>query len=346
MSDLETLLSSAQGGQLVANLADRFGLTEEQIESAIRALSPALAMGLDRAAEEPEVFEKTVGALAGASRYSFFDEPEAAHSQDAVDLGRDLLNEMFGSQAATGQVLQAAARESGVRADILGQILPILVSVLLSGLTKSINDKGLGGLLGQLASSGALGRILEQLLGGGGAPRPAPEPAPRGNSGGGLGGLLGSVLGALLGRRPAPLRGRSRPAGRPARRRRRVRRPSAGARSGRGPGGDRRDQEDAPDRAENQSAGRPERRLRSRGHPGANPREAMKTAGRRAHGPARPWSALEIGRDRAKIIDRQFRADRLGSRHDHDRNDEGDDGVFGRREASVFRKNAAKPFLQ
>ncbi|MEK8094020.1 DUF937 domain-containing protein [Methylocystis sp. IM3] len=204
MSDLETLLSSAQGGQLVANLADRFGLTEEQIESAIRALSPALAMGLDRAAEEPEVFEKTVGALAGASRYSFFDEPEAAHSQDAVDLGRDLLNEMFGSQAATGQVLQAAARESGVRADILGQILPILVSVLLSGLTKSINDKGLGGLLGQLASSGALGRILEQLLGGGGAPRPAPEPAPRGNSGGGLGGLLGSVLGALLGRRPAP----------------------------------------------------------------------------------------------------------------------------------------------
>ncbi len=215
MSDVESLLSSAQGGQLVANLADRFGLTQEQIEGAIRALSPALSIGLNRAAEEPEVFEKTVGALAGASRYSFFDEPEAAYSQDAVDLGRDLLTEMFGSQAATGQVLQAAARESGVRADILGQILPILVSVLLSGLTKSINDKGLGGLLGQLVSSGALGRVLEQILSGGGAPsRPAPEPAPRGNAGGGglgggglggggLGGLLGSILGGLLGGRRA-----------------------------------------------------------------------------------------------------------------------------------------------
>jgi hypothetical protein len=206
MSDLESLLSTAQGGQLVANLADRFGLTNEQIDSAINALAPALAIGLNHAAEEPQVFEKTLGAMAGASRYSFFDEPEAAHSQESVDLGRDLLNEMFGSPAATGQVLQAAARESGVRADILGQLLPVLVSVLLSGLTKNINEKGLGGVLGQLAGSGGLGGVLEQILAGGGAPRPAPEPAPtpRGNAGGGLGGLLGSILGSLLGGRRAP----------------------------------------------------------------------------------------------------------------------------------------------
>lgn len=202
MSDLESLLLSAQGGRLVANLSDRFGLTEEQITSAIDALAPALAIGLNRAAEEPQVFEKAVGAMAGASRYSFFDEPEAAQSQDSVDLGRDLLNEMFGSPAATGQVLQAAARESGVRADLLGQILPILVSVLLSGLTKSLENKGLGGLLGQLAGSGALGSILEQILGGGaGRPTSEPEPAPRR---GGSGGLLGALLGALFGGRRAP----------------------------------------------------------------------------------------------------------------------------------------------
>jgi hypothetical protein len=202
MSDLESILASAQGGQLVPNLAQRFGLSEEQITCAIEALTPALAIGLNRAAEEPQVFEKTVGALAATSRYSFFDEPAAAESDDSVALGRDLVSDLFGSPAETGQVLQAAARESGVRADILGQLLPILASILLSGLTKSINDKGLGGLLGQLASSGALGGLLEQILGGG-APAPAPAPrqeAPRG----GLGGLLGSILGSLLGGRRAP----------------------------------------------------------------------------------------------------------------------------------------------
>jgi hypothetical protein len=209
MSDLDSILSSAQGGQLVANLAQRFGLTDEQIDAAIKALAPALAIGLNRAAEEPQVFEKTVGALATTTRYSFFDEADAAHSDDSVELGRDLLTELFGSSAATGQVLQAAARESGVRPDILSQLLPILASVLLSGLTKSINEKGLGGILGQLANSGSLGPILEQILGGGG-PAPQPAPAPRGGpagggvAGGGLGGLLGTILGSLLGGRRAP----------------------------------------------------------------------------------------------------------------------------------------------
>lgn len=220
MSDLESILSSAQGGQLVANLAQRFGLSDEQIDAAIKALAPALAIGLNRAADEPQVFEKTVGALATTTRYSFFDEADAAHSDDSVELGRDLLTELFGSPAATGQVLQAAARESGVRPDILGQLLPVLASVLLSGLTKSINEKGLGGVLGQLANSGALGPILEQILGGGGAaPQPAPAPMPRGGGlggglgGGGLGGLLGGILGSLLGGRRAPPGGGIEPRG-------------------------------------------------------------------------------------------------------------------------------------
>jgi hypothetical protein len=212
MSDLDSILSSAFGGQLVPILAERYGLSEEQIESAIKALSPALAIGLNNVAEEPQTFERTVGFIA-AERYSFFDEPDAAHSEDSVEAGRNLLDDLFGSPATTGQVLQAAARESGVRPDILSQLLPILASVLMSGLTKSINEKGLGGILGQLANSGALGGILEQALGGGGAaPQQAPRPAPRGGpggfpggvAGGGLGGLLGGILGSLLGGRRAP----------------------------------------------------------------------------------------------------------------------------------------------
>jgi hypothetical protein len=204
MSDVESILASAQGGQLISNLAQRFGLSDEQIERAIQALTPAQTIGLNRAAEEPQVFEKTVSALAGASRYSFFDEPSAAESEDSVEIGRDLVHHLFGSPAETGQVLQAAAQQSGVRPDILGQLLPVLASVLLSGLTKSINEKGLGDVLGQLANSGALGGILEQILGGGApgpapAPAPAPAPLPRGNAGGGLGGLLGTILGGLLG---------------------------------------------------------------------------------------------------------------------------------------------------
>ncbi len=210
MSYLDEILQSAQGGQLVANLAQRYGLTEEQMDGAIRALAPALEVGLSNAAENPALFERLLGDIASPGRLAAFDEPGAAHDLDSVAQSRRLLDDLFGSPAAAGQVVQVAARESGLRPDILSQLLPVLASVLIGGLFKNMSNSGLGGVLGQLVNSGALGSILEQMLGGARAPQPepAPMPTPRGGGmgGGALGGILGSILGSLLGggRRPAP----------------------------------------------------------------------------------------------------------------------------------------------
>ncbi|MFO1123927.1 MAG: DUF937 domain-containing protein [Methylocystis sp.] len=210
MSYLDEILQSAQGGQLVANLAQRFGLTTEQMDDAIRALAPALEVGLSNAAEEPELFQRLLSDIASPARAAAFDDPGAAHDIDAVAQSRQLLDDLFGSPAAAGQVVQVAARESGLRPDILSQLLPVLASVLIGGLFKNMSNSGLGGVLGQLVNSGALGSILEQMLGGTRAPQPepAPTPMPRGGGmgGGPLGGILGSILGSLLGggRRPAP----------------------------------------------------------------------------------------------------------------------------------------------
>lgn len=210
MSDLIDLLFSAQNGQLVSNLAQRFGLSDEQMDNAVKSLAPALAIGLRNAAEQPSGFEKLIGALTTPENESAYDQPDAAHADDTVARSRELLSDLFGSPAAAGQVVQVAARDSGLRPDILSQLLPVLASVLLGGLFKNVNNQGLGGILGQLANSGALGPILEQVLGGGGRaappqPEPMPMPMPR-QGGGGLGGLLGGILGSLLGggRRPPP----------------------------------------------------------------------------------------------------------------------------------------------
>jgi hypothetical protein len=210
MSYLDEILQSAQGGQLVDNLAQRFGLTAEQMEGAIRALAPALEIGLSNAAEEPAMFQRLLGDIASPGRAAAFDEPGAAHDVDSVAQSRQLLDDLFGSPAAAGQIVQVAARETGLRPDILSQLLPVLASVLIGGLFKNMSKSGLGGVLGQLVNSGALGSILEQMLGGARAPQPepAPMPMPRGGGmgGGALGGILGSILGSLLGagRRPAP----------------------------------------------------------------------------------------------------------------------------------------------
>jgi hypothetical protein len=212
MSYLDEILQSAQGGQLVSNLAQRFGLSDEQMDRAIKALAPALEVGLSNAAEQPALFEKVLGDIASPLRAAAFEDPSAAQDVDSLAQSRQLLADLFGSPAAAGRVVQVASRESGLRPDILSQLLPVLVSVLIGGLFKNVSNRGLGGVLGQLVSSGALGSILEQMLGGGARtpqPEPAPMPTPRGGvTGGGglLGGRLGSILGSLLGggRRPAP----------------------------------------------------------------------------------------------------------------------------------------------
>ena len=182
MADLDTLLSSAQGGQLIANLAERFGLSQEQMQKAVDALAPALTQGLENAVEQPEGLGKVVECLCASHECCAHDHADAAHAPDAVDRGQTAVLSLFGSEDNTSQIVRAAAQQTGVSADILAQLLPILASVLFGGLNKSMGDGGMGGLLG---------KVLEQLIRGGGA-------NAGGASGGGLGGGLGDILGQVI----------------------------------------------------------------------------------------------------------------------------------------------------
>jgi hypothetical protein len=204
MSMVDDILVSAQGGKLIDNLAQSFGLTPEQIRSAITALAPALALGLRNAASNPEVLNKVVDGLSHPTHAAAFMDHSVACCEETATLGQNTITQLFGSGSAAGQVAQIAARDAGVRPDILTQLLPVLASVVLGGLSKSLSDKGLGPVLGQIAGGGGLEAILGQLAGGGApAPRPQQTPQapqfPQGQAGGGLGGLLGGLLGALLG---------------------------------------------------------------------------------------------------------------------------------------------------
>jgi len=199
MSDVTEILSSAQGGQLIENLARSFGLSTEQTRTAVEALTPALALGLRNAATNPAVLEHVVAGVVHPTHLAAYDDPAAAHGEEARELGQGAIAQLFGSGSAAGQVAQIAARDAGLRPDILARMLPVLASVVLGGLAKSFNNQGLGSILEQIASGGGLGSILGQLSGATTAPS-----APSGQaqqSGGGFGGLLGALLGALLGGR-------------------------------------------------------------------------------------------------------------------------------------------------
>ncbi|MGX5775682.1 DUF937 domain-containing protein [Methylorubrum zatmanii] len=110
-----------QGDASVRAFGQQFGLTPEQTRRAMEALLPALTMGLQRnAATDPM----------GLARLFGLNQPGAAQPTGAPDL----LTGLFGSPLLGPAVIQQAAAASGVGAQALRQMLPIMAGMIVAGI--------------------------------------------------------------------------------------------------------------------------------------------------------------------------------------------------------------------
>jgi len=186
--NLSEIMQAAQGGQGVNNLAAQFGLSPEQTQAAIQAVIPAFSKGLQGATQDPAGLGGILSHLVSGAHDASYTDPSQASA--ASSQGGNVLGQIFGSSGVTGQISQQASRISGVDPAIIQQMMPVIATMLMGGLTHMMNGQGLGGVLGQLADAA-------KTPGGiGSATNPAGA-APQ--SGGLLGGLFSSVIGALTG---------------------------------------------------------------------------------------------------------------------------------------------------
>jgi hypothetical protein len=183
--NLNEIIQAAQGGQGVNNLASQFGLSPEQTQAAIQAIIPAFSKGLTGAAQDPSSLGGILTHLTSGAHDASYTDPNQANA--ASGLGGEVLGQIFGSSGIAAQVGQQASRVSGVDPQIIQQMMPVIASMLMGGLTHAMNGQGLGGILGQLANAATSGGF-------GSTANPSAAP-----SGGLLGGLFGSVIGALTG---------------------------------------------------------------------------------------------------------------------------------------------------
>jgi hypothetical protein len=183
-------MQSAQGGQAIPNLAKQFGLTPEQTQAAINALLPAFSVGLQNQAQNMGSLSQIIGAMLGGQHATTFDDPNSHLNQQTMSAGNNVLGQLFGPGQATSAIAQQVSKATGVNPGILMAMMPVIASMLMSGMFKSASNQGLGGLLGQLAS-GAFGGAA-----GAGA---APGGQMPGQAGGGiLGNIIGSVMGNMM----------------------------------------------------------------------------------------------------------------------------------------------------
>jgi hypothetical protein len=202
MFNLYEILRNAQGGQAIDNLAAQFNITAEEADAAVKAVVPALSEGFLKQASHPLGVGSLLGALGEGQHFAAFTDPASAQDPATALKGDDILSQVLGSQSAHEAIALRASSTTGISPDILTRMLPVITSMIFGGLTKSLQNQGYGGILGQLtnaAGQGGLGPILGQILGGGSAPaNPQPQPSPAPGQTGGLG-SLGSILGQILG---------------------------------------------------------------------------------------------------------------------------------------------------
>ncbi|MEO0722149.1 MAG: DUF937 domain-containing protein [Pseudomonadota bacterium] len=173
--NLMDMIQSAAGGQAKRQLGQQLGLDESQTQSALKALLPALAAGLQRNTQEPGGVEALLGALANGQHERYLDEPESLSRQETIADGNGILGHLLGSKDMSRSVASAASQKTGISDQVLKMALPLVASMVMGSLSKQTKDPS----------------VADQLMGmlGGEQPQPTQQ-----KSGFGVGDLLGMAM--------------------------------------------------------------------------------------------------------------------------------------------------------
>ena len=160
----------AQMGGL-QSIARELGVSESQAASGAEALAPAILGGFKKQAQtQPAGLGGLEGLLGQLGGGGLLDNVLGPQPTD-VGRGNDVLGQIFGSKEVSRSVAQNASAQTGLDANLLKKMLPMLAMLVAGYMAKQRS---------------------------GGAEQPAAA------AGGGLGGLLGSLLGGRAGGGAAP----------------------------------------------------------------------------------------------------------------------------------------------
>jgi hypothetical protein len=205
MFDVFEMMRRAQGGAAFDNLARAYGLSPEQMRAAAAAVSPAFAQAFQRRSEGEEAAER-LSRMFGAETYArAFDMQAAALDAAAQGPGDAALSALFGSPDVSRAVAAQASAASGVQAEIIRKVLPVLAGVLIGGFLKASKAPGAApadywrNMMGGAASSGSSAAREDE-----------PQPKEAATM---MGDMMAEMLnGMFAGVRPAPEQPTSRPA--------------------------------------------------------------------------------------------------------------------------------------
>lgn len=171
MSGIMDLFLNAAGGGTVQKVGQQFGLSEEQTGSALGQLVPALMAGLQRNTSQQGGMEALLGALARGNHSQYLDNPEVLGEETTRQDGNSILGHIFGSKEVSRQVAGRAAEQTGIGADVLKKMLPVVATMVMGTLARqnaaaaATQASGSTGLIGSLLDQNRDGSVADDVVG-------------------------------------------------------------------------------------------------------------------------------------------------------------------------------------
>ncbi len=178
MNLLEAILG-AQSGASAQQAGASLGLNQSQTQNAIAALLPAISSAFKRNTNNPEGFAQLIQALQGGNHDEYLRQPERMGRPESITDGNAILGHLFGSKDVSRAVAGHAAQKTGIGADILKKLLPMVATMAMGSLSQQTRQPSMKEQLANLA--------IQQMMGGGQQRQPQRQS--------GLGGLLGGLFG-------------------------------------------------------------------------------------------------------------------------------------------------------
>jgi hypothetical protein len=157
------VITNAQDGAAVQQLGSQFGLAPAQTQSALAALVPALAAGLQQNAASEDGLSSLVSALTAGGHQRYLEDPATLANATATQDGNGILGHILGSRDASRAVAQQASQQTGLPVDTLKQMLPLIAAMTMGGLSRQSGSSG-AGLAGLTGDSSGLMSLLTPML--------------------------------------------------------------------------------------------------------------------------------------------------------------------------------------
>lgn len=133
--NLFEIMRGAGGGDAFAQLAQQYGLSEDQIGKAVQAFLPAFSAGLKRSTADPFGLMEFMRKLAVPDYMRAYQQPDWAFGGGRRQ-GEDALAFMFGSPEIARAVAGQASAFTGLAQEKLNELLPALAAMMFGGLAK------------------------------------------------------------------------------------------------------------------------------------------------------------------------------------------------------------------